>query len=64
MFSGRNFRVLKRLNEQLIAWKAQEQSDAVAQRFGSRIETLCAAEAEGSIEKQNCQSLVEDKTAG
>jgi len=64
VFSGRNFRVLKRLNEQLIAWKSEEQSDAVAQRFSSRIEALCASEDEGSIEKQNCQSLMEGQAAG
>jgi len=63
VFSGRNFRVLQRLNEQLIAWKAEEQGDAVAQRFSSRIENLCAAQADGSIEKQNCQSLIEGQTA-
>jgi len=64
VFSGRNFRVLKRLNEQLIAWQSKEQGDAVAQRFSSRIEALCASEDEGSIEKQNCQSLIESQTAG
>lgn len=63
IFSGRNFRVLQQLNAQLIAWKAQEQSDAVAHRFSSRIEALCSAQAEDSIEKQNCQSLIEDQSA-
>jgi len=62
VFSGRNFRVLKRLNEQLVAWKAEEGGAAVATRFTARIETLCAAEADGSVEKQNCESLVVEDT--
>jgi len=63
VFSGRNFRVLKRLNEQLVVWKADEDSEAVNTRFTARIESLCAAEVDGSIEKANCQSLIAEDSA-
>ena len=63
VFSGRNFRVLKRLNDQLVAWKADGGGEALATRFTTRIETLCAAETEGSVEKQNCQSLIVEDEA-
>jgi thioredoxin-related protein len=57
VFSGRNFRVLRRLNEQMIAWQAEDENQAAAQQFLTRIEAMCKAEAEGSIEKQNCENL-------
>lgn len=63
VFSGRNFRVLKRLNDQLVAWQAEQESEAAVKRFVSRIESLCAAETAGTVEKKNCQSLLEDETA-
>ena len=62
VFSGRNFRVLKRLNDQLVAWKAEQGNTVDTRQFVARLETLCAAENEGSLEKQNCQSLLEDTT--
>lgn len=65
LFSGRNFRVIKRLNDQMIAWQEEKGSQASTRVYLARIESLCKAESEGSIQKQNCVSLVaEDETAG
>ncbi len=62
IFSGRNFRVLKRLNDQMIAWQSGEGRQESANQFLARIESLCQAEPEGSVQKQNCQSLSAPET--
>lgn len=57
VFSNRNFRVLRRLNDQMIAWQAEQESPASAHEFLTRIDRMCQAEAEGTIARQNCESL-------
>ena len=55
MFAGRNFRVLRRLNERLAKW--QETRGIFDLAFSSKIETLCEDQTAGSIEETNCLSL-------
>lgn len=55
MFAGRNFRVLRRLNQELTTW--QEDYDVEALPFSSTVASMCATQAEGTQEQENCSSL-------
>jgi thioredoxin-related protein len=63
VFTGRNFRVLRRLNSALDEWKAESTEAQLAERFVSRIQNLCASQPEGSLEKENCESLVQNSAS-
>ena len=59
LFSGRNFRTLRRLNKNLQKWQLPQGSVATA--FHEQIKAFCAVQIEESTESQNCRSLfVED----
>ncbi len=56
MFSGRNYRVLRRLHEKLLAW--QEAQKGVALAFHDRVKALCEGQAADTQASSNCQSLL------
>ena len=59
LFAGRNFRTLKRLNENLRSWQEEQEPETLA--FLSEIKRLCDDQKEASLQQQNCRSLlVED----
>ncbi|MBT4380177.1 MAG: thioredoxin fold domain-containing protein [Gammaproteobacteria bacterium] len=59
LFAGRNFRTLKRLNENLRSWRQEQKPETLA--FEPEVEKLCADQKEASLQQQNCRSLfVED----
>ncbi len=58
VLTGRNFRVLSTLHEQLEPWKGEATSAEPVARFTARIDSLCGKQAENSIEKENCQQLL------
>lgn len=64
MFSGRNFRVMRRLQKELVKWQTDATKPELQSRFVAHIERLCSQEPSGSIEKTNCQSLVDAESAG
>lgn len=60
MFAGRNFKILRRLNEELANWQESRLSDDLA--FKAEVEKLCSDQVAESIEEKNCRSLfAEDK---
>ena len=62
LFTGRNFRTLKRLNEKLRSW--QEEQEQVSLAFESRVKKLCGDQAQESLQQQNCRTLfAQDKVA-
>lgn len=63
VFTGRNFRVLRSLNKQLAEWWKSAGGDELDRRFITHIETLCASQTDGSLEQENCQSLISPDTA-
>lgn len=59
LFAGRNFRILKRLNENLRSWREEQKPERLA--FEPEVEKLCDDQKEASLQQQNCRSLfVED----
>ncbi len=59
LFAGRNFRILKRLNENLRSWREEQKPETLA--FEPEVEKLCDDQKEASLQQQNCRSLfVED----
>ena len=46
----------------MVAWQTEESNQDSAKGFFARIQSLCQAEAEGSAEKQNCESLMAAET--
>ena len=59
LFAGRNFRTLKRLNENLRSWRQEQKPETLA--FEPEVEKLCDDQKEASLQQQNCRSLfVED----
>ncbi|MCB1692278.1 MAG: thioredoxin family protein [Pseudomonadales bacterium] len=64
IFTGRNYRVLKRLNTSLTEWESDRTRDALAKRFESPIESLCMKQASGSMASDNCKALLGEKAAG
>lgn len=63
VFTGRNFRVLRSLNNKLDAWKEESTAEPLAKRFVSHIVTLCSDQPAGSMESENCHSLISGDTA-
>lgn len=64
VFSGRNFRVLRSLKNNLAEWQEDNEATRLAERFVAQIATMCEHQQEGSLEKENCESLVtEDSTS-
>lgn len=67
LFTGRNFRILKRLNENLRSWQQEQEREALA--FESEVEKLCGDQKADSLQQRNCRSLfaednlVEEKVA-
>ena len=59
LFAGRNFRTLKRLNENLRSWQesAQQEKEQETLAFESEVEKLCDDQKEESPQQQNCRSL-------
>ena len=59
LFAGRNFRTLKRLNENLRAWQesGQQEKEQETLAFESEVEKLCDDQKEESPQQQNCRSL-------
>ena len=55
LFAGRNFRILRRLNKQLLAW--QEEQEVADAAFSPRVESLCQDLIGDSMEAENCKSL-------
>lgn len=61
LFAGRNFRILKRLNENLRSWRQEQKPETLA--FEPEVEKLCDDQKESSLQQQNCRSLfVEDRS--
>ena len=59
LFTGRNFRTLKRLNENLRSWRAEQKPETLA--FEPEVKKLCDDQKEASLQQKNCRSLfVED----
>ena len=59
LFAGRNFRTLKRLNENLRSWQEEQEPGTLA--FLSEIKRLCDDQKAASLQQQSCRSLlVED----
>ncbi|MBT4162048.1 MAG: thioredoxin fold domain-containing protein [Gammaproteobacteria bacterium] len=62
LFSGRNFRTLRRLNRQLLDW--QDEQQATEFTFQTRVEEMCSQQLADSQEEENCKSLfVEEAVA-
>lgn len=59
-FSGRNFRTLRRLNENLQEWQLPQGMASMA--FHEQIKAFCAVQIEDSTESQNCRSLFVEET--
>lgn len=57
MFAGRNFKILKRLNQSLADWQKAQMVDSF--EFAGKLESLCAEQVSDSIEQSNCLSLFE-----
>jgi len=63
LFAGRNFRTLKRLNENLRSWQesgqesGQQEKEQETLAFESEVEKLCDDQKEESMQQQNCRSL-------
>jgi len=58
VFAGRNFRVLRSLNKQLIAWQADRAQTLLAD-FRTSLDRRCQELKTGSQEATNCASLTE-----
>jgi thioredoxin-related protein len=58
-FSGRNFRVMRSLNKQLIEWQSAQGLTAAPGEFQAKLAVLCAKQQPGSLELKNCQELVQ-----
>jgi len=59
LFAGRNFRILKRLNDNLRSWREEQKPETLT--FEPEVEKLCDDQKEASLQQQNCRSLfVED----
>ena len=56
VFAGRNFRVLRSLNEQLVEWQDKRQQTLLAD-FDAAIFQRCEQQTSGSLEATNCSSL-------
>jgi len=60
MFAGRNFRILKRLNDNVRTWGKEQKTETLA--FEPEVEKLCDDQKQASLQQQNCRSLfVEDR---
>ncbi len=60
MFAGRNFRILKRLNDNVRTWREEQKPETLA--FEPEVEKLCDDQKQASLQQQNCRSLfVEDR---
>lgn len=62
VFAGRNFRVLRSLNEKLKEWQeAQEEKNNQVSLtpFNKKIEALCSEQESSTQESKNCNSLLE-----
>jgi len=59
VFAGRNFRILKSLNKQLVKWQDEQSEKALVDTFQLRISTMCEKQAADTVEKENCESLAE-----
>ena len=59
LFAGRNFRTLKRLNENLRFWQEEQEPETLV--FLPEVKRLCDDQKEESLQQKNCRSLlVED----
>lgn len=56
LFAGRNFRILKRLNETLRSWQEEQEPETLA--FQPEVERLCDDQKEESLQQKNCLSLL------
>jgi len=61
-FAGRNFRVLRSLNEKLKEWENSQESKTYLTSFHSKLSALCETQVPDSPEATNCQQLVEAGT--
>jgi thiol-disulfide isomerase/thioredoxin len=61
MFAGRNFKILRRLNNQLADW--QDSLPLTNLAFKAEIEKLCDSQAADSLEEKNCRSLFVEEEA-
>jgi thioredoxin-related protein len=59
VFAGRNFRVLRSLNKQLVNWQEEQSEKALVDTFQLRLSTMCEHQMANSIERENCESLIE-----
>lgn len=59
VFAGRNFRILRSLNKQLVNWQEEQSEDALVDTFQLRISSMCEHQTANTIEKDNCESLIE-----
>jgi len=57
LFSGRNFRVLRSLDQTLAGWQSGTGSATIAAGFHSRIADLCTGLPAASPQRENCLSL-------
>ncbi|MBT6571706.1 MAG: thioredoxin fold domain-containing protein, partial [Gammaproteobacteria bacterium] len=55
LFAGRNFRILKRLNDNLRSWREEQKPETLT--FEPEVEKLCDDQKEASLQQQNCRSL-------
>ncbi len=58
VFAGRNFQVLRSLNEQLSSWQTEREQTLLAE-FRMAIDRRCQHQAKGSTEASNCASLTQ-----
>jgi thioredoxin-related protein len=58
LFSGRNFRVLRTLQRELVAWEKAHNTDLSA--FTDYVTQSCTQQAVNSLESTNCLSLQQD----
>ena len=56
VFAGRNFRILRTLNKQLVDWQNERQHTLLAD-FDAAIFQRCEQQASGSLEATNCSTL-------
>ena len=57
-FAGRNFRALRRLHKNLLAWHATQIDGPLLENLNARLGYLCGRQPAGSTTAANCQSLL------
>ncbi len=58
LFSGANYRNLKRATESLRAWDEEQNLDgSLLDEFEKALEEQCGDQVDGSVESGNCSSL-------